>query len=229
MIIIPHIAKTGGMSFRHYLKATFGPRLYMDYPRMRDQAGSRWRRLVGQCLRQPVPWGTRCIIGHFPATKYAAHFPHAHLGTWLREPVQRVVSHYHYFCRHQKSGREKVAGLAVRPMSLAEFIVQPAMQNVQAKVLRRRPLTDFAFLGITEEYDLGLRLFARIFGCSEQADLRQLNRNPERKSHGYDVEPAMLAQIRECNRDDLDLYQQGLARFAELCCGHGLAEGRQVA
>jgi hypothetical protein len=176
-----------------------------------------------------VPWGTRCIIGHFPATKYAAAFPQARLGTWLREPVQRVVSHYHYFCRHQESGQAKVAGLAARPMSLQEFIAQPAMQNVQSKVLRGRPLADFAFLGITEEYDLGLRLFARVFGCPEPASLPQLNRNPERQARGYAVEPDLLALIRSVNRDDESLYLQGRSRFADLCAAHGLQVTRAAA
>jgi hypothetical protein len=201
----------------------------MDYPGLHGSFTSPWRRWVGKCLRRPVPWGTRCIIGHFPATKYAVAYPHARLGIWLREPVQRVVSHYHYFCRQLDSGDRVVAGLEARPMPLEEFIVQPAMRNVQAKVLRGRPLADFAFVGITEEYDLGLRLFARVFGCPEPADSPQINRNPERQARGYALDSEMDILIRAHNRADLDLYEAGLARFTELCRAHGLAGAAQAA
>ena len=51
MIVIPHIAKTGGMSFRGYLQETFGGLLHMDYPGLQGNFSSRWRRWVQSPLR----------------------------------------------------------------------------------------------------------------------------------------------------------------------------------
>lgn len=224
MIIVTHVAKTGGTSFRDYLRRSFGGRLYLDYKKYRTTEVPRWRRLLGQLLRQPqgLPWGVACIMGHFQATKYDAVFPQARHAIWLREPVQRVVSHYQYYVRLPNGPHPMCRLLHERGLSLTDFAQLEQTRNMQTRVVHGKPMSGFAFVGLTEHFPLGLQLFARIFNCPEPAGVPLINRNPERRGTSYQLSPGERELIRRCNDQDEALYRQAEERFAQLCHTYGL-------
>ncbi|GJM09428.1 MAG: hypothetical protein DHS20C11_17040 [Lysobacteraceae bacterium] len=51
----------------------------------------QWARNHGQRKE-----GVRCIAGHFVALKYLGYHQST-LVTWVRDPIQRMISHYHFW------------------------------------------------------------------------------------------------------------------------------------
>jgi hypothetical protein len=220
VIIGTHIPKTGGTSFLQFLRQTFGRRLYHDLSHLPNQRPGPWQLLARLCGRMDVPFGTRCIFGHFRATKYDRVFPRAQHFTWLRDPVERVVSQYHY---QYRQAQKPDAGFSLEPMRLGRFVRFPGMRNNQAYYLNGKPIRSFAFVGITEYFDVSLQLFMRLFDCARpSAAVPLANQNPERSSSRYAVSPDGQQLIRSFNQQDVELYQDGLAYFQELCRRHGL-------
>lgn len=220
MIIGTHIPKTGGTSFFDFLQQVFGRTLYHDLSHL-EPRGWQPRQLLARLLgRAGVPFGTRCIFGHFRATKYQPHFPRARHFTWLRDPVERVVSQYHYQLRQ---ANKPDATFSLEPMRLGRFARLPDMRDNQSAYLDAKPLRAFAFVGITEHFDLGLQLFMRVFDCERAVCIQRANQNPNRSSRRYAISPNARQVIQACNPRDTELYQEGQERFRELCRQHGLA------
>src|SRR5206468_13017876 len=126
----------------------------------------------------------RIVTGHlyFGAHEFSAR-PCTYI-TMLREPIDRVISHY-YFVRHDPSNY--LYELA-RKMSLKEFGESCGRQepnNDQTRLLagpchtagfgicsdemldiaKRNLAEHFAAVGISEEFDRSLMLMKRILGC----------------------------------------------------------------
>lgn len=222
MLIVTHIPKTGGTSFRDYLTRTLGGRLHVVYPNLPAQA-AWWRRLLARAQGLSVPWGTACIIGHFKATRFDKEFPQALHAAWFRDPVQRTLSHFH----HTQRNAGPAAKLNLAPgFTLADFLSKTAMHDLQTSKLRGKRLADFAFVGLTERFDLSLQLFARRFGWPEPEVSPRKNVNQSRKGGAYTVDDDSLRLILECNTRDVELYREAQERFAELCRAHGLDAAR---
>jgi hypothetical protein len=219
MIIVTHVEKTAGTSFRHYLAEVFGDRLLQDYPALPRPPLPRWRRLLIRlgCERAAFPARLACIIGHFDATHYERLFRNAAHAIWLRDPVDRVLSHYFYNRRHP----EWVEG-DWSNTTLAEFVETESERNRQTKRLAGKPLSAFAFVGVTEQYEASTKLFAHMFRLPPPQEMRRMNFNPERLQQHYALTPEFRRRVQELNRDDVDLYVRGFARFQELCRQHGV-------
>src|ERR1700678_709074 len=90
MVISVHVPKSAGTSFRRVLDEVCGARIWDNYGTIfsRDQARA-----------ELVPPGARIIHGHFIADAFDDLFPRRRLVTWVRHPVERLVSNYHHFLR----------------------------------------------------------------------------------------------------------------------------------
>lgn len=99
-----HLPKTAGTSFGLALAEHFGAAFWPDYdfpamqvPRIRRELGTI---AAGWRLRAQMPQSVRCVHGHFLPLKYRiALGRHADFAVWLREPVDRLLSHYHFWRR----------------------------------------------------------------------------------------------------------------------------------
>jgi hypothetical protein len=145
---------------------------------------------------------TACIHGHFLAAKYK-NIPDGRFCTWLRDPAERVVSRYH----HGLKAKERSAD---SPLSLEQF------QNIYARYLQNMPLTEFDFVGITEDYDDSLKLFSEIFSIKQFGAGVIKNKNPLKKTNFYDISKPLRKEIVRLNSQDVELYQQALEINAAL-------------
>ena len=101
-IVSVHIPKTGGVTFREILEKLAEGHIHYDYgdrplspPALAERVRRRFRRVT-------VPPETRVVHGHFLAAKYARVFPEAPIVVWLRQPLQRLSSHYNYIVPPEK-------------------------------------------------------------------------------------------------------------------------------
>lgn len=224
MLISVHLPKTAGSSFRATLEQAYGDRFlarYEDQPLHRTTVRRRVDGAISCAGNALVTTAHHdCVHGHFLPLKYRfmrAREP-VQFVTWLREPAQRLLSHYHYWKRHYDPA---TAGALHTTMireqwSLEEFCLRPELRNVYAQFLWGFPLRRFDFVGITEHYDEDLEQFCRRF--LDAGPVRQdaqvagewQNRNPHRADDPYEIDEALRQRIAEWHSVDMDLYANAL-------------------
>lgn len=220
LLVSVHMPKTAGTSFAATLQASFGSRYRADYADMPMQVRPWCRQghALLQALRQPTD-GIRdaeCIHGHFLPAKYASLSRLRRLGfiTWLRDPVERVLSHYHFW-RRDYDGRDARQPLRNRMVkegwSLERFALGAELRNVYSQYLWHFDLRRFDFIGITERYREDLADFSARFLGSPAVPTTAMA-NPHRPGERYDIDPLLRRRIEAHHAVDVALYRSVLER-----------------
>ncbi|HEY5079507.1 MAG TPA: sulfotransferase family 2 domain-containing protein [Opitutaceae bacterium] len=206
MIISVHVPKTAGTSFRLVLDEICGARIWYNY-------GTIFSK--GQAKAELVPSGVSFIHGHFLADAFDELFPARQLVTWVRHPVERLVSNYHHFLRTPDMRDDCCRALHERKLSLREFSDLDWMKNETSRYLANKPVGDFDFIGISERFDESIHQFCEAFGFREAAGLQRENVNPDRKAERYELSQGDREHILGRNEADLEWYDQAVRRLDE--------------
>ncbi len=218
MIVSVHIPKCGGISFEHVLCSIYGKkRVWRRYDALAQ---------LGRAGTDRPPEGVRCIHGHFPSYTFDALAPDADLVTWLRHPVERVISNYHHFLRHPQPDNPCYRALRERNLSLESFAALDGMRNEATRYLGGKPAEAFKFIGIMEKYEESLERFGEIFGVSLPRKVPRENANPQRQSQTYPVTAETYARILALNLQDLRTYERAEADLDAWIRQRAAAEAR---
>jgi hypothetical protein len=204
MIVSVHVPKCAGTSFRHLVDRIYGATAWYNY-------GTIFSR--DQCRLELVPPGTAFIHGHFIADSFDDIFPERTLITWVRDPVERVVSNYHHFLRSPDMRDDCCRALHEKKLNLREFADLDWMRNMGCRYLANKPVEDFKFAGIAERFAESMQLYCRLFGFSDPDFLPRVNTNPDRKRERYELSPEDRDYILERNMSDIGWYAEALARL----------------
>jgi hypothetical protein len=214
MIVSIHVPKCAGTSFRHVLDRMYGNRIWYNY-------GAIFCR--EQAREGVVPPGTEIIHGHFLGDSFDGLYPQRQLLTWVREPVERVVSNYFHFLRAPDMRDTCCQALHERKLGLREFAELDWMRNLSSRYLAQKPLDEFQFVGISERFGESMAQFCQVYGIKNEIGLPRVNTNPDRRTDRYEISVADRAFIQDLNAIDLAWYNQALERLA------GIASDRQIA
>lgn len=226
LIISIHMPKTAGVSFRATLEEHFGDGFRHDYadyplnqiPELRNESALRAKRAV-----EPEEYSEAlCVHGHFLPMKYLGLAQHrdCKFVTWLREPLARLVSHYHYWHLTYDQASPTTAALHRKVVeeswTLEQFCLSDELRNVYAQFLNGFPVTALDFIGITEFYDEDLQYFSDHYLC-EKVTPKALNIRPEPVGKlPEDPLPAKFwDEVAAFHADDIVLYEMALARRKE--------------
>ena len=106
MLISVHLPKTAGSSFATSLNNHFGESHYRadynDWPINTPKTKRRYQAIKDFFLNQKRDFsGIECIHGHFLPLKYLGlrNDSDTKYITWMRDPIQRMASHYHFWKR----------------------------------------------------------------------------------------------------------------------------------
>jgi hypothetical protein len=219
-----HIGKTAGTSLQHALfEAMKGKKIFHESLPNFDSASAA---AIAQ---------SDLVIGHFAYQHVSKLRRSRFLFTFLRDPVQRVISNY-YFLRTDspESDYSRAAILAAKTMSLKEFLlcddprVRMITENFQAKSLAydiryqhqgaitdlradaKRNLATFDFVGIVEHFDESVKALSRAIG--RELTVKRLNVTRSR-SEAPPASAHEMEIIRNLNEADLDIYERAKGRF----------------
>lgn len=212
-LISLHIPKTAGTSFRQVLHAVYGDRLTKLDIR-NDQLLVEDKLFFGSEL----PAGTTVIHGHFfyPHLKRTlALAENVPIITWLRHPVERVISNYYYLSKRlAEELREEEKGLNIRmkmQRSLLEFAQTDFARNRMSRFLTGIPLEKLFFVGLVEHYEEDLELLGRKLSWP-RLHINAVNQTGAAK---LEVDEETRQQIAQWNASDMALYQTALALRAK--------------
>jgi hypothetical protein len=202
VLVSVHIPKCGGTSFRKVLQGIYGQEhVLLNYNENLPVTAAS------------IPPGTRCIHGHFPATHYDRVLPRLDLITWLRHPVERVLSNYFQFLRHPDPANPCSEELARRKLSVEDFAELDLMRNEATRYMSGKPLRQFGFVGIVERFEESLRAFGAAFGVPVPAAPPRENVGPDRSSGCYRLSDRAFSRILDLNQADLAAYELAAAKL----------------
>jgi SAM-dependent methyltransferase len=199
-LISVYIPETAGATFGELLKVHFGDRICLHYyhPNRYDAFTSSLVRI------ESIPTDVECLHGHFLARRFLDQYQGAKLVTWLRDPVERVVSEY----ERLKANPDPQSGLSqliAAGASLLDFAENEYARDTQARYLDGVPLDQFAFVGVSERFVKELARFAGLTGIRLFAE-DHINAGA-RWRRSYAIDEATGKHIRELNQADCALYK----------------------
>lgn len=165
--------------------------------------------------------GLSCIGGHF---NYGIHElfskPYTYI-TMLSDPVDRVVSFYHYLKNRPSHGKHDRAKNMDFKAYLDEFRSKTA--DFQTRLItggkpdletaKKHLLQDFSFVGLTERFDESLFLIKNDFGWTKQIYNKQTFSN--QRTGNIQLPEEITALIKEHNQMDLELYHFAAGLFEQ--------------
>ena len=207
--VFAHISKTAGMSFRLGADQYFGEKMVCrDYGPKAPETSDEVKEWIykgnnfwgfAKVFREK---GHRYLAGHFPANKYAPLFGVEHMITFLRDPVQRVISEYNHFVRFHGYTDD-----------FQTFYRAPRFINRQLKALHGIAWASLGFIGLTEKYEDSLRLLI----CKYELTIPLLAANMSKASiiDVHTLSASDEENIRRLNAGELAVYRQVCEHFKQ--------------
>lgn len=234
LLIFLHLPKAAGLTFNTVLERQYPSRTVFR------TAAHDWRGSIAELRDKPEEEkrALRVVLGHMGFGVHELFPQSANYVTIVREPVARIVSHYHFVLRLRNHYlHDEVVG---RRMSLLDYacsgltheldngqtrllagpddvLVEPTTQTLE---LAKSHIRDrFLLAGLTERFDETVLLLRSLLGWGSVTYAR-INVTPahDRRPLTQDT----IDAIRERNRFDAELYRFSEALFAERVAASGV-------
>jgi hypothetical protein len=230
-----HLPKTAGSTLRRIIEWQYGADAVWTIGEPTSAAIDQLVQLPRRRLD-----AIRAVVGHFP---FGLHnllpWPVAYV-TLVREPVDRIVSHYYY--AERTSASKLSAEVKATGRSLRRYVEEAPsgryFNNGQTRLLgsddvrhaapadrttlaraTERLLSSFAIVGLTDRFDKSLALISRYFGWRDTGPNRRENIGRNRTSLS-DIPADDLQSIAAHNVLDTELYVVARQRFAANAQSH---------
>lgn len=208
-LISIHIPKTAGKSFYKTLQYVYGDKL--------DKRTNRkhyfHKKTLFNKLIKNIPESVSVIHGHlqFKHVRQIKEKHNSKVITWLRDPVDRVISNY-YFVMKRIRENPKHPHQEMMDFTLIDYAKRKAVQNRISKYLNGLSLEDLFFIGFLEDYDDDLKILGHKLGWPEQ-----IPSFFENSGSGYKKDPTcatkvvtddMREKIRDLNTMDIEIFKR---------------------
>jgi len=230
MLVSLHLPKTAGTSFGAALDAHFGGALLRDYGDLPLNTPAIVRNHLALQASLDIAGGfpdsTACVHGHFLPVKYLLLAAHRELRfmTWMRHPVERLVSHYAFWRRNPPPSPAHALHwrMHAEDWSLETFCLAPELRDVYTQFLWGFPLETFDFIGITEHYEADFEMFSRRYMGSASAPMRLNVGAAGERGASLQVHAELRQRIEAFHARDMALYDRALALRAARSSSAGL-------
>jgi len=239
-IIFVHQGKTGGRTLVNLLNSTYGKeQIYVDFDVRTRREKSRLAAYLDKSFEDYFTYEDRAkykvIRGHIEPLKYKRAFPNAIFISFFRDPIQKLISVYHYWQRPPFLDKNKMhpvrKKLLENKLSLIDFSILWD-RHYPKENLRKFDPKNFNFVGITEKYEESLLLLKKMH-------LPELTDNPESKNNelntnlAFNVNPNKKVNSKYEVEDydffekllaiEIDIYRKAVAKFEQDCKTYEIA------
>lgn len=208
-LISLHIPKTAGTSFLEVLRKVYHGRIItMNRGQIR-----RGQRDVHELFSEEF----EVVHGHLHYNDIKTYVdPKAKIITWLRDPVERVLSNYYYSLFNEVPKRAS-RNVVSKFSDLNTFIRKPPRRNLISKYLDGLDLESIYFVGFQKDFNADLQLLANkmTWDLSEIDTAIYLNSNTNSKYLNLETDEEIIDRIEAFNSDDIDLYKRALQLKAQ--------------
>ena len=209
--------KCGGTSVRLALEKLLGS----DYLKF-DYAGvpgagevARYRQLLKYIDNPDLLAPGCCVYGHFRPVKYlgplGASTEDVLLITILREPIDRLVSHYRYLLALNDFSDPMRVSLKDHQDDFAWFAMQPRLRNIYARHLYQIPLARVSYFGLYEHLDSAWSKISSMLRPGQNVfPLPKANGTDNRSSvliPRPQISQLLLTELEELHAEDVALYK----------------------
>lgn len=213
-----HIPKTAGTSFRKTLKEVYGEKavIRVDLP-PKSQVDPEDPFLP---LNKRLKSDVRVLHGHYNAARIKEFYPgipaDVRMITWVRDPVNRVISNYYYLRQRIREEIDKSPTLNIgitnrMVKTLMEYAIQDVARDRMSKFLAGTAVEDFIFVGVQEHYTEDLRYLAKLL---EWKSFTEYHHNVTEDKYS-EISDEIKAEIRALNQADWELYRHALELSAQ--------------
>ncbi|MEM7548927.1 MAG: sulfotransferase family 2 domain-containing protein [Bacteroidota bacterium] len=210
-LISIHIPKTAGTSFRNSLESVYGKRRVGRLD-IEDLYGIKLNNKT--ISKAHLPRKLKVLHGHFTYLDLVRRYKfdkRAHIITWLRDPVKRVISNYFYLVKIlELELKEQKKGLDITRKvvkSLDEFASLEINKNRMSKFLEGIDLKKFFFIGFVEDYQSDINILKQKLGWK---NLHRYQSNQTSSQKIIINEHKTIKIIEENNAADIELYNKAL-------------------
>lgn len=171
-LISAHIPKTGGTSFGEALRRAYSAeQIFLDYTdrpleplSLMNIDPARFLETREAALEAPLRQA-RVIHGHFWIKKYDFLPRSSFRVTFLRHPVDRLISHYYYWQTQPERGNHIKQYLADNELTLTQFARLPALRNYYTRFyFRDVDMACFDFIGFSETLNADMEKLGQLLG-----------------------------------------------------------------
>jgi len=220
VLIFVHIPKTAGTTFKNLLvNAGINYNEVIDIDSdITDVKYNTRQGLPGAVSVKPDP-NIKVISGHFDAKRILSILPanlnNIELISWVRNPIQRMLSNYHYYLKSGTYYGERASeSRKYEIMDVKTFCTHREKNNTLKQFLNI-PIDKFKFIGISEYFEKELVRFKDVTGLDlkpKQTKIVNYNINPEKKNayEKYIIDEDLEKEFIKYNLEDYELYNKCL-------------------
>lgn len=217
MLIFVHIPKTAGTSFKGLLNKVYSPSETITIDSSEWYRDANFTNLSNRsCLpgAQQIkpPSHIKYIVGHFNADRFIDIYPEATYITWVRDPIQRLISNYNYYLKGgtyygQMNDQKRTYDL----IDLETYCTHKLNINTMSQQINI-PLSKFKFIGIVEKYEEEIIRFKELTGIDITNDSNYANINPDKKNvkESYSINEQQKQKLITLHDRDYKLYNDCL-------------------
>ncbi len=219
--VFVHLPKTAGSTFGHFLLASFARPFEITW----DDLDARVDALRAACRGGGVvPDLAYGHVGWDHIEQLAADPERYRLVTFVRDPVDRAISHYRYCCSPSHPHHERFRknypvidtyierGTKMWANHMTNAMVGGAA-SVDECIAKAEKL--YAFVGATELYDLSLYAFCTAFGLPFEPATERVNAARDRAPDDVVVTDAHRAALAAGNTIDQGFYEHVVEEYRE--------------
>ena len=196
-IISIHIPKTGGTTFKNLLKDKFVNVKILSARPLFIRYNEETANIIDVNQIKETAIHGHIIMNQLPYQKTNFYL------TWLRDPVERVISHYYYWKSKPDNNMHPIEyKIKYENLSLVDFSNIPCMQNIQSYFIGE-DIELFNFVGLMEYYKESIELLGKKLSIDFQYDSNTRHRVNLSKKEVSQIEKRI---IMENNKKDLEYY-----------------------
>lgn len=222
MFISLHTPKAGGSSFKKILETHFESNFLDDYKdkpinksfKIRKQDVLKFRFKLRLYNKYYYTFkNVKCIHGHFMPYKYDYYLDKKNIKfiTWLRDPIDRLASHYYYWLRsyNKKNSAKLHRKIIEENWSFEKFAFSIEMKNIYCQFLWRFPIDNFDFIGIVEYFNEDVNFFCEKYLKKNIISVPTKNQNLN-KTDSYYQNISFINELKQFHSEDYKLYHRAI-------------------
>lgn len=218
MRIFVHMPKCAGISVMHAIEKYRGLNDtqwqinadFLNSVQDRDELLSLYKREPTLVVGNPI------IMGHIFPVRYVNPSnidENFRLVTILREPLQRLISHYAFFKASTFNGNYLWEQFKLQGGSFEEFAFSPEMRNVYSTYTSGIDLDLFTYIGTYEDLGVSTKTCLDLLGILYPDNFILPLENKNNLKVKVDVSSTLEKDLRDFHSEDYAIYDFALNKF----------------